>query len=72
MANEQVTGTPDPHYDIISVLYHAVQGAWNYDQYIRDAESAGDNDLASFFRDVKDENARRAERAKQLLKDRIS
>ena len=72
MANEQVTGTPDPHYDIVSVLYHAVQGAWNYDQYIGDAESAGDNDLASFFREVKDENARRADRAKQLLKDRIS
>lgn len=71
MANEQITGTPDPHYDLISVLYHAVHGAWNYDQYIRDAQDAGDEDLAKFFGQVQDENARRAEQAKQLLKGRI-
>ncbi|MFO7777272.1 MAG: hypothetical protein R6V28_02860 [Nitriliruptoraceae bacterium] len=71
MPNENVTGTPDQHYDLISVLYHAVHGAWNYDQYIADAEVAGDEQLAAFFRDVATQNADRAARAKQLLKDRV-
>lgn len=71
MANEKVTGTRDEHYDVVSVLYHALQGAWNYDEYIRDAEQNGDDELASFFRDVKEENAKRAERAKKLLAARV-
>jgi hypothetical protein len=72
MPNEKVTGTPDEHYDIVSVLYHTLHGAWNYDQYIRDAEQAGDDELASFFRDVKEQNAQRAERAKGLLAKRVA
>jgi len=71
MPNENVTGTPDQHYDLISILYHAIHGAWNYDQYIEDAEAAGDEHLAAFFRDVATQNADRAARAKQLLKDRV-
>lgn len=67
MANEQATGVRDEHYDLISVLYHATHGAWNYEEYARDAEQAGDNDLAQFFRDVKQQNAERAKRAKELL-----
>ena len=66
------SGASDRDYDLISVLYHATHGAWNYDAYIADATEAGDEDLASFFRDVRDENARRAARAKQLLSERIS
>ena len=65
------TGTRDKHYDLISVLYHATQGAWNYDQYISDAEEEGDQDLAQFFRDVRQQNADRAQRAKELLKKRL-
>ena len=71
MADEANTGTRDEHYDLVSVLYHALHGAWNYDQYIADAESNGDNELADFHRQVKDENAQRAERAKQLLAARL-
>lgn len=71
MANGQTTGTPDPHYDLISVLYHAVHGSWNYDEYISDAEQAGDDDLASFFRKIKEQNNDLAQEAKRLLKDRI-
>jgi rubrerythrin len=72
MANEQVTGTRDEHYDLISVLYHATHGAWNYDQYVDDAQQAGDEELAQFFRDVKEQNRQRSEHAKQLLATRLS
>lgn len=71
MPNEHTTGTPDQHYDVISILYHAVHGSWNYAQYIADAEQAGDEELAAFFREVADQNADRATRAKELLKNRF-
>jgi hypothetical protein len=72
MANEQQTGTKDKHYNLTSVLYHALQGGEVYDQYISDAEADGDDELAQFFRDVQQEEADRAERAKGLLGDRLT
>jgi rubrerythrin len=65
------TGTTDVTYNLISILYHALQGAETYDQYISDAEQRNDKDLAQFFRDTKEENQRRADRAKQLLAQRL-
>jgi hypothetical protein len=47
---EQATGTPDATYNLVSVLYHALQGAETYRQYIQDAEQAGDPELVQFFR----------------------
>jgi rubrerythrin len=65
------TGTTDVTYNLVSILYYALQGAETYDQYIRDAEQNNDKDLAQFFRDTKEENQRRADRAKQLLAQRL-
>jgi hypothetical protein len=65
------TGTPDVTYNLVSILYYALQGAETYDQYISDAEQKNDKDLAQFFRDTKEENQRRADRAKQLLAQRL-
>jgi len=64
------TGTTDVTYNLVSILYYALQGAETYDQYISDAEQKNDKDLAQFFRDTKEENQRRADRAKQLLAQR--
>ncbi|MDP2605062.1 MAG: hypothetical protein Q8S00_21150 [Deltaproteobacteria bacterium] len=74
MAKESAdkTGTSDVTFDLVSILYHALQGAETYDQYIKDAEQGGDSDLAQFFQDTKEENSRRAERAKQLLAKHLS
>ena len=65
------TGTTDVTYNLVSILYYALQGAETYDQYISDAEQRNDKDLAQFFRDTKEENQRRADRAKQLLAQRL-
>jgi hypothetical protein len=65
--NTGSTGTPDITYNLVSVLYHALQGAETEDKYIRDAEQTGDQDVVQFFRDVKDRNKQVADRAKQLL-----
>jgi rubrerythrin len=63
----QMTGVRDEHYNLVSILYHALQGAETYDTYIRDAEGAGDQELVQFFRQVQEEERRRAARAKELL-----
>jgi hypothetical protein len=61
------TGTPDITYNLISTIYHTLQGAETVAMYIKDAEQTGDNELVQFFRDLKKENETRANRAKQLL-----
>jgi hypothetical protein len=61
------TGTRDITYNLISVVYHALQGAETTALYIADAEQEGNQELASFFREAKEEYERRADRAKQLL-----
>lgn len=64
------TGTDDNLYNLVSVLYHALQGAETYDKYIKDA--GDDAELAQFMRSVKEEGMRRADRAKELLGRRLS
>ncbi len=68
---EEATQTPDPIYNLVSVLYHALEGGQVYDQYIRDAEREGDDELAQFFRDVQREDQQRSERAQGLLHRKI-
>lgn len=67
----QVTGTRDEHYNLVSVLYHALQAGETYEQYIQDAEQADDTELADFFRRAQDLDRERAERAMNLLHDRV-
>jgi hypothetical protein len=64
---EQTTGTRDEHYNLISVLYHALHGAENCDRYAADAEITGDERLAAFFRETQAMHSQMAERAKGLL-----
>ncbi len=44
---EQTTGTRDEHYNLVSVLYHALNGADTCNRYALDAEAAGDERLAA-------------------------
>jgi hypothetical protein len=69
---KQKTGTSNEFFDLVSVLYHALQGAETYAKYCEDAELAGDRDLAQFFADVQQGDRQRAERAKQLLSRRLA
>lgn len=59
--------TADHEYALVSVLYHSLQGAQACEQYIDDAERAGDEELIKFFQECRDEQTARASRAKQLL-----
>ena len=61
------TGTRDITYDLVSIIYHSLQGAETIAMYIADAEQNKNKDLVQFFRETKEEYERRADRAKQLL-----
>jgi hypothetical protein len=63
--------TEDHVYGLVSVLYHALQGAETYERYIDDAEQAGDDELVRFFEECRDQETDRAARAKRLLVERI-
>ena len=61
------TGTRDITYDLVSVIYHALQGAETTALYIADAEQEGNQELVQFFTEAKEEYQRRGDRAKELL-----
>jgi hypothetical protein len=67
---ERATGTPNTVYDLSSVLFHALQAGASYDQYIQDAEEAGDRELAVFFRLLRDQDSDRAYAVRVLLGER--
>lgn len=66
------TGTNNEQYDLISVIYHVLESAVTYEQYIEDAKAANDNELAAFFEELKQNHCQTAEKAKQLLKHRLN
>ena len=61
------TGVRDATYNLISVVYHALQGAETYKMYEEDVERTQDDELASFFRQCHEDEKRRAQRGKELL-----
>jgi rubrerythrin len=68
---KKMMGRGDTVYDLVSVIYHALQGAETYGMYIADAEEVEDAELAKFFKEVQDDERQRADRAKKLLAGRL-
>ena len=64
------TGTPDPTFDLISVVYHSLEGATTCQQYVQDAQ--GDQELTQFFQQCIQGNKQTADKAKQLLGKRLN
>ena len=60
----------DENYDLVSVLYHALQGVETCGQYIADA--ADDDELSQFFEHAREAQAELADRAKLLLAARLA
>lgn len=71
-AGTSITGVSNPTFNLVSILYHALQSAQTYDTYIRDAEQQGDTNLAQFLRRIQSEDSNRAQYAMQLLAQRVS
>ncbi|MCH1865424.1 hypothetical protein [Nocardioides sp. CFH 31398] len=62
------TGFDDVTFDLVSVQYHSLKAGHDYGQYVRDAENAGLDEVASFFREVMEQDSARAARCHELIK----
>ena len=69
MSDQQATGTSDPTYNVIAVVYHALQGAETIQKYLDDAGT--EDELRTYFAQVQQGYRRAADMGKQLLVQRI-
>ena len=67
-----VTGTADKDFNIIWFTERCLSNALRLEIYIKDAERAGDDELAEFFRKAQNESRKGAEQGKALLAARLS
>ena len=68
---EELSGERDEHYNLISVLYHGLQGADQCTVYADDADGAGDDELVEFLRASGKQQGQIAKQAKLLLLQRF-
>ena len=68
----QITGTLDKDYNIIWFTEASLSNVLRLEQYIQDAESAGDSELAEFFRRAQGASRKGAEEGKRLLAARLA
>jgi hypothetical protein len=67
----QVTGTKDKDYNIIWFVEQCLSNTLRLETYIKDAEDAGDQELADFFRRAQGESRKGGEQGKEMLRKRI-
>lgn len=74
MAEEtgNVTGTPDKDYNVIWFVEQCLSNVLRLETYVQDAERAGDDALADFFRRAQSASQKGAEQGKELLRQRLS
>lgn len=67
----QVTGTKDKDYNILWFTQTCLDNVLRLETYINDAQRAGDNELAEFFRRAQADSRKGADQGKALLKSRL-
>jgi len=67
-----VTGTKDKNYNIIWFTEQCLSNALRLDEYVKDAERDGDNELADFFRKAQADSKKGGEEGKKMLASRLS
>ena len=67
-----ITGTKDKDYNLIWFVEACLDNALRLETYIADAERAGDNELADFFRRAQGESRKGAEQGKEMLGNRLA
>ncbi|PRX43589.1 hypothetical protein B0I33_11449 [Prauserella shujinwangii] len=72
MANEPQSPLKDKNYNLISVLQASLHYVWQMETYIADAEQQGDQELATWFRKIQENNRKAGEQGKELLAKRLS
>ena len=67
----EITGTKDKDYNVIWFVEQCLSNVLRLETYIEDAERAGDEELAGFFRRAQEASRKGAEQGKGLLRDRL-
>ena len=67
MQQSQQTPISNTYYNLVSVLYHALEEAQTASAYIQDAQQSGDQQLAQFFQSVQQTANQQAQQAQQML-----
>jgi hypothetical protein len=62
---------PDPLYDLVGTLYHALKQAAAAERHAADAQRGRDTELAGLFSDVREQALELAARCKTLLASRL-
>lgn len=65
------SGTKDKNYDLITVTQLCLDHVWRLEQYAKDAEGDGDQELATIFRRMQEHSRKGAEECKRLLRARL-
>ncbi len=61
----------DKDYDLVSTLYHALQGVEKCEGYLEDAENSGDQGVKAFLKDTQQKYRDISDQAKALLSERL-
>jgi hypothetical protein len=67
----EITGTKDKDYNVIWFVEQCLSNVLRLETYIEDAQRAGDDDLADFFRRAQEASRKGAEQGKDLLRARL-
>jgi len=67
-----ITGTSDKDYNLIWFTEACLSNAMRLDLYIKDAERAGDSEVAELFRKAQADSRKGAEQGKAMLRSRLS
>ncbi|MEV1333210.1 hypothetical protein AB0J20_26965 [Micromonospora costi] len=71
MTKEQMSPVKDKNYDLIRTLQMSLEHVYRMETYINDAEQRGDNELADWFRMIRDNNRKAGDQGKQMLMARM-
>ena len=72
LAQDVETGVPNEVYDLILLLQQASSDVVRYESFVRDADAAGDKELATWFHELADSDREIVMKATRLLRSRLS
>jgi hypothetical protein len=67
-----VTGTKDKEYNLIWYVEACLDNALRLETYVKDADRAGDSEVADLFRKAQADSRKGAEMGKKLLRSRLA
>lgn len=59
-------------YDLVAEMHELLEGGEALDQYVRDAQSEGDQEIAQVFESIRDQNRENAEKLRGFIGRRFS